>query len=108
MMIQSKVQIEKKDLEFIKRTHKALSYKSLSEYMRVAISTKIKEDRKKLRALKRLKAMEMIGKVQQEPVFKSLDGEDFEERLVSPRSSLPGASGPPQGKQPSAIRLPTG
>ena len=48
--------------------------------MREAISTKIKEDRKKLRELKRLKAMEMIGKVHQEPVFKSLEGEDFEDR----------------------------
>ena len=48
--------------------------------MREAISTKIKEDRKKLRALKRLKAMEMIGKVHQGPVFKSLEGEDFEDR----------------------------
>lgn len=80
MMIQSKVQIDKKDLEFIKKTYKELSYKSLSEYMREAISAKIKEDRKKLRDLKRIKAMETFGKVDQEPIFKSLEGEDFEDR----------------------------
>jgi len=80
MMIQSKVQIDKKDLEFIKKTHKDLSYKSLSEYMREAISAKIKEDRKKLRELKRMNALEMSGEVHHDPIFKSIEGEDFEDR----------------------------
>ncbi|MBI4768191.1 MAG: crotonobetainyl-CoA--carnitine CoA-transferase [Deltaproteobacteria bacterium] len=79
-MIQSKIQIEEKDLEFIRKASKDLSYKSLSQYMREAIQAKIREDRKKLKAIKRTKAMTQIGRTRYENIFESLDGEDFEDR----------------------------
>ena len=79
-MIQSKIQIEEKDFEFIKKACKDLSYKSLSQYMREAIQSKIREDRKKLKAIRRTKAMTQIGRTRYENVFEGLDGEDFEDR----------------------------
>jgi Arc/MetJ-type ribon-helix-helix transcriptional regulator len=79
-MIQSKIQIEEKDFEFIKMACKDLAYKSLSQYMREAIQAKIREDRKKLKAIKRTKAMTQIGQTQYENVFENIDGEDFEVR----------------------------
>ena len=79
-MIQSKIQIEEKDFEFIKKACKDLSYKSLSQYMREAIQAKIREDRKKLKAIKRTRAMTQIGRTKYENIFKGLDGEDFEGR----------------------------
>ena len=80
MLVQSKVQINQKDYEFIKKTYREFRYKSLSEYMREAISNKVKEDRKRLRGLKRMAAMEMIGKAKYENLFESIEGEDFESR----------------------------
>lgn len=80
MLIQTKVQIDKKEYEFIKRVHKDLRYKSLSEYMREAINAKVKEDRKRLRELKRMAAMEMIGKAPYDNVFESIEVENFENR----------------------------
>ena len=80
MLIQTKVQIDKKEYEFIKKVHKDLHYKSLSEYMREAINAKVKEDRKRLRELKRMAAMEMIGKAPYDNVFESIEGENFENR----------------------------
>lgn len=79
-MIQSKIQIEEKDFEFIKKACQDLSYKSLSQYMREAIQAKIREDRKRLKALKRSKAMAQIGRLRYENVFEGLEGEDFEDR----------------------------
>jgi hypothetical protein len=79
-LVQSKIQIEEKDLEFIKQACKDLSYKSLSQYMREAIQAKIREDRKILKALKRNKAMAQIGRARHENLFKDLEGEDFEVR----------------------------
>lgn len=80
MLIQSKVQIDNKDLEFIKKTYKTLSYRSLSDYMRTAITSKIKEDRKKIRELRRKEAFEMLGKSGHKNIFSSIEGEDFEDR----------------------------
>ena len=80
MMTQTKIQIEYEDYEFIKKTYKQLNYRSLSEYMREAIQAKIKSDRKKIRNLKRMAAMEMIGKGPHENLFESLEGEEFENR----------------------------
>jgi len=80
MLVQSKVQISREDYEFMKKAFKEFRYKSLSEYMREAISTKVREDRKRLRELKRMEAMEMIGRAQYENLFKSIEGEDFESR----------------------------
>jgi len=80
MLIQTKVQIDPKDYEFIKKAYKNLRYKSLSEYMREAVNAKVKKDRKRLRELKRMAAMEMIGKAQYENLFKSIEGDDFETR----------------------------
>lgn len=80
MMTQTKIQIDSDDYEFIKKIHKKLNYKSLSEYMREAIQVKIKADQKRLRELKRMEAMEMIGKAPYEDLFESLGGEDFEKR----------------------------
>ena len=80
MMTQTKIQIDNDDYEFIKKVHKQLNYKSLSEYMREAIKGKIKTDQKTIRELKRMEAMEMIGKAVYEDLFESLEGEDFENR----------------------------
>lgn len=80
MMTQTKVQIDKDDYEFIKKVHTTLHYRSLSEYMRIAIQDKVKADRKRLRGLKRIAAMEMIGKGRHQNLFQPLEGEDFEDR----------------------------
>jgi len=80
MLIPTKIQIDKKKYEFIKQVYKELHYKSLSEYMREAINTKVAEDRKRLREVKRMAAMEMIGKAPYENIFESIEGEDFEDR----------------------------
>jgi metal-responsive CopG/Arc/MetJ family transcriptional regulator len=80
MLIPTKIQIEKKNFEFIKQVHKKLHYRSLSEYIREAVNTKVEKDRKKLRELKRKAAIEMIGKATYDNVFESIDGEDFEIR----------------------------
>ena len=80
MLTQTKIQIDKDAYEFIKRAHKQLNYKSLSEYIREAIQAKIKTDRKKLREMKRMAAMEGIGKSTYDNLFESLEGEDFENR----------------------------
>ena len=80
MLVQSKVQITQEDYEFIRKIYKDLRYKSLSEYMRVAITKKVREDRKRLRELKRTAAMEMIGRTPYDNLFESIEGEDFESR----------------------------
>jgi Arc/MetJ-type ribon-helix-helix transcriptional regulator len=79
-MIQNKIQIDEKDLEFIKKAYKTLSYKSLSHYMREAIQDKVHEDRKKLKALQRSIAMEQIGGEVYKNLFEGIEGEDFEDR----------------------------
>jgi Arc/MetJ-type ribon-helix-helix transcriptional regulator len=79
-MTQTKIQVDIDDYEFIKKVHKDLNYKSLSEYIREAIKAKIKADQKKIRELKRSAAMEMIGKAPYEDLFESLEGEEFEDR----------------------------
>ncbi|WDN89692.1 hypothetical protein BuS5_02660 [Desulfosarcina sp. BuS5] len=80
MLIQTKVQIDAKNYDFIKKIYKDFCYKSLSEYMREAINAKVKEDRKRLREIKRMEAMEMIGRAQYDNLFESIEGEDFENR----------------------------
>jgi Arc/MetJ-type ribon-helix-helix transcriptional regulator len=80
MMIQTKIQIDPENYEFIKRFYKDLSYRSLSEYMREAVNAKVKEDRKRLRESKRIRAMEMIGETAYENLFESIEGDDFEDR----------------------------
>ena len=80
MMVQSKVQIHQKDYDFIKEVYKAFHYRSLSEYMREAVSQKVMEDRRKIREMKRNAAMEMIGEGKFEDLFESIEGDDFENR----------------------------
>ncbi|MBN1906402.1 MAG: crotonobetainyl-CoA--carnitine CoA-transferase [Deltaproteobacteria bacterium] len=80
MPTQTKLQIDSEDYEFIKGTHKQLNCKSLSEYIRQAVKEKIKADQKRLREIKREKAMEAISEGAYENLFDSLDGEDFENR----------------------------
>ena len=80
MLIPTKIQLDKKSYEFIKQTHKQLHYRSLSEYMREAVNTKVAEDRKRLRERKRIAAMEMIGRAPYDNLFESIEGEDFENR----------------------------
>jgi len=80
MLIPTKIQIDKKIYEFIKKVYKKLHYRSLSEYMREAVNAKVEEDRKRLRELKRMAAMEMIGKAPYDNLFESIEGEDFENR----------------------------
>ena len=80
MLTQTKIQIDPKDYEFIKKVYKDLRYRSLSEYMREAVNAKVREDRKRLRELKRMTAMEMIGRTPYDNLFESIEGEDFENR----------------------------
>ncbi len=80
MLIPTKIQIDKKNYEFIKQIYKELHYKSLSEYIREAVNAQVEKDRKKLRELKRIAAIEMIGKASYDNVFESIEGEDFENR----------------------------
>jgi len=80
MLIQTKIQINPKDYEFVKKVYKDLRYKSLSEYMREAINARVKQDRKKLREQKRIAAMQMIGTAPYKNLFDSIEGEDFENR----------------------------
>ena len=80
MLVPTKIQIDEKVYEFIKQTHKKLHYKSLSEYMREAVNTKVEEDCKRLREQKRIAAMEMIGRAPYDNLFESIEGEDFENR----------------------------
>lgn len=80
MLTQTKIQIDPKDYEFIKKVYKDLHYKSLSEYMREAVNAKVREDRKRLRELKRMAAMEMISRAPYDNLFESIEGEDFENR----------------------------
>ncbi len=80
MLIQSKVQINQNDYEFIKKVYKNFHYRSLSEYMREAVAEKVKEDRKRLREIKRNAAMKMIGDIIHENLFESIEGDDFESR----------------------------
>ena len=80
MLVPTKIQIDKKNFEFIKKVHKKLNYKSLSEYIREAVNAKVEKDRKRLRELKRKAAIEMIGKALYDNVFESIEGEDFENR----------------------------
>jgi len=47
---------------------------------KVQIDAKVKEDRKRLREIKRVEAMEMIGRAQYDNLFESIEGEDFENR----------------------------
>jgi len=80
MLIPIKIQIDKKNYEFIKQIHKELHYKSLSEYIREAVNSQVEKDRKKLRELKRKAAIEMIGKAPYDNVFESIEGEEYENR----------------------------
>lgn len=80
MLVPTKIQIDKKNYEFIKQVYKELHYKSLSEYMRKAVHSKVEEDRKRLRELKRKAAMEMIGRATYDNIFESIEEEDFENR----------------------------
>ena len=48
--------------------------------MREAINAKVEQDRKRLRELKRMKAIEMIGKAAYDNLFESIEGEEFEDR----------------------------
>jgi len=78
MLIQTKIQLDPTDYEFIKKVYKDFRYKSLSEYMREAINAKVNQDRKRLREQKRIAAMEMIGKAPYKNLFESIEGENFE------------------------------
>jgi len=48
--------------------------------MREAVNTKVEKDRKRLRELKRIAAMEMTGRAPYDNLFESIEGEDFENR----------------------------
>ena len=80
MLVQTKVQIDKESYDFIKKVHKELNYRSLSEYVRDAVGAKIREDRRKIREKRRASAMEMLGEAPAGNLFESIEGDDFEER----------------------------
>lgn len=79
-MIQTKIQIEIEDYDFIKKACRQLRYRSMSEYMRQAVTEKVKSDRKKLREARRRSAMAMIDTADHENLFESIEGVDFEKR----------------------------
>ena len=54
MLIPTKMQIDKKNYEFIKQFYKELHYKSLSEYIRKAVHTKAAIRRLGDQAIRRL------------------------------------------------------
>jgi Arc/MetJ-type ribon-helix-helix transcriptional regulator len=80
MLIPTKIQLDQKNHEFIKQVYKDLHYKSLSEYVREAVNAKVRKDRKRIRELKRMAAMQMIGRSQYNNLFELIDGDDFENR----------------------------
>jgi Arc/MetJ-type ribon-helix-helix transcriptional regulator len=80
MLIQTKLQIDKESYDFIKKVHKKLNYRSLSEYIRAAVNAKIREDRRQIRAMTRAAAMEMLGEASPDNLFESIEGDDFEGR----------------------------
>jgi Arc/MetJ-type ribon-helix-helix transcriptional regulator len=80
MLIQTKIQIDHEDYHFIKNVHKKLNYKSQSEYIREAVKEKVKADRLRLRAMKRERAMEMIGKRRHNNYFNTIDEDIHESR----------------------------
>ena len=78
--VTQKVQLEKKDLDFIEAVFSTLDYKSKSEYMREAILAKVREDKRMLREMKCWEAMEAYGEEAPENVFESIEADDFEDR----------------------------
>lgn len=80
MLVQTKVQIDKESYDFIKKVHKQLNYRSLSEYIREAVNAKIRDDRARMRERKRTAAMEMLGEAPPENLFGSIEGDEFEDR----------------------------
>ncbi len=79
IMVPQKVQLESDDLKFIETACAVLNYRSKSEFMRMAIREKIRADRRRLRELKRRKAMAGYGG-DFDVAFESIEGEDFESR----------------------------
>jgi hypothetical protein len=80
MLIQTKIQIDKKEYEFSKQAYKELRYKNLSEYVQKAVHAKVEESRRRLRELKRKAAMAMIGRARYKNIYESKEWEDFESR----------------------------
>ncbi len=80
MPVRTNIQIDAKDYAFIKSAYKELHYRSVSEYLRDAITLKIEQDRKIIRKKKRLAAMEALAGMPHENAFESIEGEDFEAR----------------------------
>ncbi len=78
-MVPQKVQLEEADLEFIENACKLLKLKSKSQYMRTAIQEKIRADKRRLRELRRHRAMRAYGD-DFEVAFESIESEDFEAR----------------------------
>lgn len=78
-MIPQKVQLRDEDLAFIETACAELRYRSKSEYMRLAIEEKIRHDKRRLRDIKRQKAM--AGYAEGFDVaFQEIEAEDFEVR----------------------------
>ncbi len=80
MLVQTKLQIDKESYDFIKKVHEQLKYRSLSEYIRDAVAAKIREDRRRIRAMKRVAAMEMFAQSPPDDLFEPIEGDDFEDR----------------------------
>ena len=78
-MITQKVQLSEEDLQFVEEACRKLKYRSKSEYFRDAIKERIRNDRSRLRELKRQAAMEAYGD-DFDHAFESIEGEDFEDR----------------------------
>ncbi len=80
MFVRAEVRLDKENVEFIKKTHKELRYRSLSEYIGDALIAKIKVDRKKVRAIRRTAAMAMLGVTPSDNLFEPGKGDELEDR----------------------------
>jgi len=77
VLILAKMQLNLKDYTFMKKSYKELKYRYPRDYILWVVRAQTKEDRMKLRKLKRERAMKMIGQIGLEIVFESLEGVDF-------------------------------
>ncbi len=80
MLTQKKIQIDESEWDFIEKAVSIFNYKSKSEYMRQAILEKIRQDKAKLREMKRQQAMLSCAENGWENIFEDLEGDDFEDR----------------------------
>ena len=81
MLIQTEIEVDPKDYEFVKKVYKDLRYKSLKANICEKPSMRrLTKTAKRRWNKKRIAAMEMVGKASYDSHFYSIEGEDFESR----------------------------